>query len=547
MANLKEHDLAKKVMYASSQLYSVHLAELLKSNFNWEPVYFFTSAEHDKLVAEKFPESIRHNYYDAVKGIAPSELSNLKQEPIDPDLLEKLSSKEFIAMTMMDRNDSNSDSFKHRERAEFYYYLVRYWSNVISKLQLDIIVFEEEPHQVSDYVLYCICEHLGVDTILMVRTISDLGIIPMRRFEDGSELLLENYQSQIKAGNNKNIDEHLPEAISQYLNKLNGKYDDVLEDHLWDQVDTVRAQQGKVGAFSGFVSRFKKTARILLNMRNHITRLGLIVNSSFESDQKEAGKKIQNSQLGYFKFIQYKLRTIRIKKRNKSYYQSITKHSPDYSRPYILCALQYQPEKTTCPLGGRFVDQFLMIELLAGLLPEGWSLYVKEHPSQFVPDYTRYGEMSRSKEFYDRLNGVENAQWVPLADDVFSLIDGSQAVASIGGTICWEAIVRSKPALSFGYGWFRGCEGVFRIENSDDLEGALNLINGDYKVDNNLVKLFAKSIWDIGCRGTIGGDIQLEHKGVTANQNAEQHFNAIKLLLKFESDHKQALNKGDNL
>ena len=119
------------------------------------------------------------------------------------------------------------------------------------------------------------------------------------------------------------------------------------------------------------------------------------------------------------------------------------------------------------------MSQSLMVATLSKSLPSDWTLVVKEHPSQFVSNYTRYGEQSRSKRFYENLIKYKNVQLANMSEDVFALIDNAQAVASVGGTICWEAIARGRPALNFAKTWFSGCEGVFFIDSTVSLDSAL--------------------------------------------------------------------------
>jgi hypothetical protein len=266
----------------------------------------------------------------------------------------------------------------------------------------------------------------------------------------------------------------------------------------------------------------------ILNLENNLKRLKILKSGHFESDQKEFSKNIQNSKLSYSKFLIYKINTIRKKLENKRSYNKLAQTHIDTNKPYIFCALQYQPEKSTCPLGGRFVNQILMIELLSKNLPHGWNLFVKEHPSQFVLDYTRYGELYRNKEFYRKITKFPNTYLIPMNTDVFNMIDRSSAVASVTGTICWEAAIRGKYALNFGHSWLKGCEGVLEIFNNQDLENALKILQFGEQVNSNKVKLFGSLIYDLGFSAAVGGDGQLKHLGISYKENAEIHYRALK-------------------
>ena len=515
------------LLFTSPQPYTLILSNLFREN-GWNPVYFFVKEEFEDEIQKQYPNVITHNYIDAVKGIPPEEFKNLTLEEIDPDILNILSSKEHTVLSMMDRNDSNSNTFSYKDRLNFYYYLVQYWQTILKKLDLSIVIFEEEPHQANDYVLYLVCGILKIKTLMSVRTISNLGILPMEKFEIGCEPFLDAYKESLS--NNHNIQNlEFSSNLENYYAKLSGNYESILSEHLWDQVDQIKDQKSKpFFRFSGFFKIFWAKA---LDFHNHYKRILFVLNQNYISDQKEKRKPLNESNLGYLKAVIYKVRTIYKKSVNKRYYESIAIKEIDFSTPYIFCGLQYQPEKSTCPLGGRFNDQILMIELLAKNLPNGWNLYVKEHPSQFVNEYSRYGELFRSKKYYDTIKNIPNVYLVSLKSDVFNLIDQSKAVASVTGTICWEAAFRGKASLNFGYSWLKGCEGIFEIFNKEDLLKAVSLIKNDYFIDTNKVKLFGKIIDELDFKAAVGGPSQLDYKNILPEQNAKILFNSYMWLI----------------
>jgi hypothetical protein len=87
----------------------------------------------------------------------------------------------------------------------------------------------------------------------------------------------------------------------------------------------------------------------------------------------------------------------RTKKLNERYKQMVS--NVEFDKPYLFVALMYQPERTSCPEGDIFADQYLMIEWLSSCLPEGWLIYVKEHPSQFL----FHVDQTRNEWFYSDL------------------------------------------------------------------------------------------------------------------------------------------------
>lgn len=124
----------------------------------------------------------------------------------------------------------------------------------------------------------------------------------------------------------------------------------------------------------------------------------------------------------------------------------------DLSGDFVYFPLQLQPEMTTSALGGRFRDQAYAIERLAGILPEGVRILVKENPKQ--------GGYMRGPMFFHRLNRIPSVTFLPSWADTHALTGKAKFVAAITGTVGWEAIRAGTPALVFGNAWYRSFPGV---------------------------------------------------------------------------------------
>lgn len=524
--NSNEVPFNLNVFYASGQLYTYEMAVMFHKHHNWNPAYWLVSDEINHFVKNKFPNTLVHRYIDSVKGKPADGLINEPLISVDPALLDKLSNNQITAFHMMNRNDSHTSSFSFAERSEFFRKVLNYWYIVTKKLKIELVVFEEEPHQASDYILYILCGAIGIRTLMVVRTISNLGLLPVEKFEVGCTSLIKKYNQVLN--NFDQYDLKFEKSLELYFRKLNGDYETILAEHLWDQVESVKSLSGKLSYINKLLKVLKYLSYKLFDFKSHFKKFNFLLRiNNYESDQKQKGIRLDESNQGYFELFYYRLKAAWRKKKNLQFYNSICSDKLDLEIPYIICGLQYQPEKSTCPLGGNFVDQIFMVELLSYCLPQGWKIYVKEHPSQFVSTYTRYGEC-RDRYFYSRLNNIKNVELVTLAYDSFSLIDKAHCVASVGGTICWEGVARGVPALSFADTWFAGCEGVFRIESIETLKDAFNEISGGYKPEKAKVMLFAKLIREIGFHGAVGGARNLVEAGLTPKENAKIYYKAFR-------------------
>lgn len=513
------------VFYMSYQPYFLEMAKILYKEDEFNPIYWNITTTIKNDVKNTFPECILHNHYDALKGNPPEFLKNIKLEPLCPSLLKSLSQCERIALRIMERNDTYANNFKHIDRVNLYKYFVQYWITVIKKLQPTYIIFEEEPHQASEYVLYKVANLLGVKTIMFIRTTIDQRMYPVNEFEIGSKIIEEAYKNALK----QKEQVVLSEEMENYLNKIQGKYSEVIALHLYDQTDNIN---NLLDRKSIVLKSFKKLFTLNTSLKQIEPQVKLLFdfeNKYFKSDQKQYFKSFNKSDLKYIEHIYYKSKSIVKKYFLKKYYDEISEVHVDLTLSYVFCAIHYQPEKTTCPLGGDFDDQLYMIELLSKTLPQGWILYVKEHPSQFVTSYARYGEHFRSYKYYKKIKMLKNVKLVSIQTDTFKLIDNAKAVATVTSTSAWEAVLRGIPSLTFGYSWFNHCKGVNFIDSLSDLKLFFhNLENSKITLDLDDIKCFLSVIENCTFKGVIGGDGVQKYFGITVENNSKEHIKAIR-------------------
>lgn len=129
-------------------------------------------------------------------------------------------------------------------------------------------------------------------------------------------------------------------------------------------------------------------------------------------------------------------------------YRSLWK-APKRGDRFAAFFLHFQPERTTLPESYGFGQQLGAIVALAAALPREMVLYVKEHPSTYT-NLCQWDE--RLPFWYRRLTQVPNVRLLPLDTDPYALIDSSECVATIAGTIGGEALIRGKPVIAFGRG-----------------------------------------------------------------------------------------------
>lgn len=159
--------------------------------------------------------------------------------------------------------------------------------------------------------------------------------------------------------------------------------------------------------------------------------------------------------------------------------------SVDLNQKYIYVPLHNQPEMSTSALGGIFRDQALLIEALARDLPTDWKIFVKENPRQ--------GAYARGPMFFHRLKRIPSVEIMPSNANTHALSKNAQFVASVTGTVGWEAIRQGTPAMVFGAAWYGSLEGVVHYKPGlDFMKIARTKVNHD-KLQTDTGALYSKA------------------------------------------------------
>jgi hypothetical protein len=86
---------------------------------------------------------------------------------------------------------------------------------------------------------------------------------------------------------------------------------------------------------------------------------------------------------------------------------------------------------------------------------------------------------------------LPRVRFAPTNADHFKLLDGALVVASVNGTVGWEAVVRRKPAIVFGEAWYQNAPGVFRIRTDRDCETAIErILQNEVRIGDEIVDRF---------------------------------------------------------
>ena len=139
----------------------------------------------------------------------------------------------------------------------------------------------------------------------------------------------------------------------------------------------------------------------------------------------------------------------------------------------LVVFLHFQPEAITMPQGGVFADQLLVVDLLLAALPDGMTVWVKEHPFMF--DMFAQDRHERPVEFYKHLLKDPRVRFINRSVPTRALLEKGVIFASTNGTISWEAMRIGKPCIIFGWSWFSECASCFVVDSVNGLRAAFSV------------------------------------------------------------------------
>jgi len=461
------------------------VASQLEQKHGLEPVYWigYEIDDSEKLVPAVFPNAVYHPVFDASKGIFPDRISkHYAQAHINIDFIKDYASYELQALKMMDRMDPDRCSFSFSERQRHYRNLIKNWTSCIDILEPELVISATVPHRVYDYVLYLLCRYLHIPFIMFQHTAFPGRIIPLQEINSIGQAIKNDYDEILHAKPNGNMLKAnlAPDILAGYQN--------VQKDCEMGKpayVETNKLQHKQSSNIAGL--SMKLMSEIFRYPAKFFGRKGFLL-QGFPTYLKRKNKSLETSRLNIVQYSFYKIKANKLKRKLENYYDSCTRN-PDFSKPYIFLPLHYQPEMTSNPSGDMFVDQFLCVETLAKKIPDDWEIYIKEHPAQFQSHGE--GQTSRIKEFYDDLLKFPNIRLMPLNADSFHLISNAKAVATITGTVGWEAMVRGKPVLIFGLSWYENYPGVLKIRNEESAGKIYDFIQKFSFDENKLLSYLA--------------------------------------------------------
>ncbi len=424
----------------------IEVSKKLQSEFNINPSYIVHwQSDKKAYIKSGLKDCHLQSLEDAWKGLGfPAEIDRYI---FDEQQLKSISYYELIALKMMERLDPDGESFPFSTRLYFFRDLLGYWFNIVKNREINLVISPSVPHRVFDYALYVVCKIKNIKFLMFQLTPFGSNSILIDDIEAMPSLLEHQTKNSLPS-----------EAIQQKIAKVHGDYKKAIPNYM------LKHEANDKKRYT--LSPIPRAKRLLRSYRLMTTRPNTYwVKTGFTPSKTQyswhdfyAMQSKRNKSVGNFKKTYNRITTSKIPKK------------------FVLVALHYQPEETSCPTGGVYSDQILMIQLLDQCLPKETTIIVKEHKSQF---YSHLESASgRNPLFYERISEISNrVKFVSEDYDPFKLIDQAQAVVTISGTIGWESAIRGTPTIVFGRAWYEEMPRVFKVKTKADLIAALQQLS----------------------------------------------------------------------
>lgn len=355
------------------------------------------------------------------------------------------------------------------ECKEMYYEELIFWYNVIIKNKIEYMIFHNAPHELHDFVIYCLGQVMNIPTILFMPTFFPGRLEWGNSYPNLGLNVGKKYKRLLQEGITVNLETDLNDLYETYRNGL-------------------KKQQ-----FSEFNENNKEMIK-----KYEADRLAFVKGKAVRDRRNVLLYKVikEREKTKRFHLLQELLWDIELTKRSKKYLKKailVNKYNKYDAPPrleekgkYIYFALQKVPESNLMPKIEAFYEQRFSIFVLAKSAEKyGITLYVKEH---WIQD-------AREKEFYDFIKSFSNVRLIGMDESNLELIKNSLAVATASGSCIFEAMFNGLPSITFGDGYWIEAPGCYRVHDEDSCCNALeHILRKEYEITDYNIKTYLKAV-----------------------------------------------------
>lgn len=477
----------------SDQGYQKEILEEIDAQVHFERCIYL-SKDHDQVEYDKKYTVISYDTCERNRYRDCYNMNSLKA--LDKDILEKMRPYESTAIHTLMRN-MEQNVYTYDEGKMLYLDHLRFWNHIFATSKIDYVFLSVVPHHCHEYIIYALAHIYGC----ICKTLINTSIPNRPEIVDNLEKPNPNVIARYEELRAEVSESQLAEDFEKYYNAL--KVKDKSEDKKFLSGGTTKKNHAKnmKKKTDFFFSRKERWHR----QKHYLKRW---VMAGLHGDSVNAEEF--HDRLRWDRDLCKRARIKKHQMKDIKYYNSLTVE-PDFDEKFIVFFMHLQPEGTTLPQGGVFVEQELVAELLGEALKDtDIKLYIKEH---YVQPY-------HMKRFYQHLQDIPNVKLIHADVESSELFRRCVATATITGTVSMESIINGKPTLIFGESSYCGAPGTYCCRTVEDCKKAIDdIVAGNTNITQHDVRAFLRALQD----NTVNTNnyIILKENGLSRQQNKD--------------------------
>ena len=383
---------------------------------------------------------------NATSAMSPHGLKDsfhmVNPEILDRDILDYFNRARPYFLRVLDRFSIKPIS--EREAEQYFNDCISYILAYLKKdKKYDLCFSLYSPHSPTGIITYYACKYLGIPYFFGVRTLLPELIMFSDDFEAKEPTFFKfdktKFKDDITLNTRNDINYLLSEPVwlldaGKAINKTGNWY---------------LSNKNHSGSLLSVIARNKYVIPYVPFLKFILDFTKLILTGNFLRNEFYKLKR--------FEAIKLIIKNIKLTRTLLKWQKNNSKKRIE-AKNYFYFSMHYQPERTTDPEANYFTQQYLAIKLLSTALPDGYILYVKDHPRQFVDKMDIAKVNFRNIHEYEAINSLPNTFFLDPEIDSKEIIKNAKLVSACTGSALWEALLECVPSISFGFTWHADCE-----------------------------------------------------------------------------------------
>lgn len=336
------------------------------------------------------------------------------------------------AIRMLDREDP-AGTFRNLDRVAYFEFYCLQVLTLLGEHKISTLVSDVVPHEFVSYVWWWLCRLSGIPTLSFQPCSIAPALLPI---VNGERFQISESGKEVRG-----LDNELCKVyVENFFASTKGG----------QRTSWVQAQEESDQA-SRQLLRLPRKLKLLFGKGSNAL-------ASSSLDFSGLGQRAS-----WLLGIARNLITFQTKRHLRSELRRHSSVSQDSPERFAVFALHYEPERTSLPEGGDFVDQLQAIIEARRILPPDVQLVVKEHYSQ-VSGKLR-GHIGRSVRTYRTITMLPNTVLVGESKSLLELAKEAVCLFTLTGSIGLEATYLGRPVVYFGLPWWAGVPGSVAFTN----------------------------------------------------------------------------------